>query len=299
MDRRFFSYVDRSFYFFRKGEYIMEIIKIFNNNIALVTNERGRQVIVKGKGISFQKQAGDIIVSSQVEQFFPLSDKETFEKFEELLSDLPIEYLDLSTKIIDQAKLTLGKKLNESIYLSLADHIYGTLSRKKEGIELKNPLLWEIKSFYPDEYQIGEYALAQIKKDFDLTLIQDEAGFIALHLVNAESDYETPDAYMITKLMQELTNIVRYFFQVNFNEDSVYYYRFITHLKFFAQRIVSKTTYEGTEDTEMIDFMKKKYPKSFECVGKIVTHLARNYDYHLSDEECLYLTVHIQKVIYK
>ena len=38
--------------------------------------------------------------------------------------------------------------------------------------------------------------------------------------------------------MQEIENIVRYRFKIEFNEESDYYYRFITHLKFFAQRLV-------------------------------------------------------------
>ncbi|MHC5228532.1 BglG family transcription antiterminator LicT [Enterococcus sp. LJL99] len=275
----------------------MEIIKVINNNVALARNERGKEVIIKGKGLAFQRQAGDIVNKEIVEQFFYLSDKETFERFDELLTEMPIEYLDLAVKIIDQSKLILGKKLNESIYLSLADHIYNTILRKKEGIELKNALLWEIKSFYPDEYKIGKLALSYIKETFDITLAEDEIGFIALHIVNAEVEEGSPDAYKVTKLMQEIANIVRLFFKINFEEDSVYYYRFITHLKFFSQRVIADKTYDSQEDPEMISFMQRKYHRSYLCVEKISEFLLNNYRYQLSDEEGLYLTVHIQKVI--
>ena len=275
----------------------MEIIKIINNNVALARNERGKEVIIKGKGLAFQRQAGDRIQKETVEQFFYLSDKETFERFDELLTEMPIEYLDVAIKIVDQSKLILGKKLNESIYLSLADHIYNTILRKKEGIELKNALLWEIKRYYPDEYEIGQKALTYIKQVFDLSLAKDEAGFIALHIVNAEVEEGSPDAYKVTKLMQEMITIVRLFFKINFDEDSVHYYRFITHLKFFAQRVIADKTYTSQEDPEMISFMKQKYERSYCCVEKISKFLLNNYHYQLSDEEGLYLTVHIQKVI--
>lgn len=275
----------------------VEIIKVINNNVALARNERGKEVIIKGKGLAFQRQAGDIVNKEIVEQFFYLSDKETFERFDELLTEMPIEYLDLAVKIIDQSKLILGKKLNESIYLSLADHIYNTILRKKEGIELKNALLWEIKSFYPDEYKIGKLALSYIKETFDITLAEDEIGFIALHIVNAEVEEGSPDAYKVTKLMQEIASIVRLFFKINFEEDSVYYYRFITHLKFFSQRVIADKTYDSQEDPEMISFMQRKYHRSYLCVEKIAEFLLNNYRYQLSDEEGLYLTVHIQKVI--
>lgn len=280
----------------------MKIIKIINNNVALAENDREKQVIIKGKGIGFQRKPGDFIERSQIEQFFYLSDKEMFERFDELLTEMPLEYLDLSIKIIDQSKLVIGKRLNESIYLSLADHLYNAILRKKEGIELKNPLLWEIKRFYPDEFKMGKQALGYIKEAFDLRLIEDQAGFIALHFVNAQFvnpqlEEESLDAYQVTQMMQEVSNIVRYFFQINFDEESVYYYRFITHLKFFAQRVISNKTYNSDEDSEMITFMKHKYKQAYLCVAKISEFLQTNYHYQLSDEEFLYLTVHIQKVI--
>ena len=43
-------------------------------------------------------------------------------------------------------------------------------------------------------------------------------------------------------------NIIKYTCKVSFDEDSVYYYRFITHLKFFAQRLLTHTEYQSDED---------------------------------------------------
>ncbi|WP_392566952.1 PRD domain-containing protein [Utexia brackfieldae] len=275
----------------------MKIIKVINNNVALAENERGKQVIIKGKGIAFKRQKGEYVDKQVVEQFFHLSDRETFARFEELLTQMPLAYLELAIEIVEQSKLVLGKKLNESIYLSLADHLYNTLTRKKEGIELKNALLWEIKRFYPDEYEIGKRALISIQQTFEMTLAEDEAGFIALHFVNAQSQDGSIDTFKMTQLMQDMSNIVRYFFNINLNEESVYYYRFITHLKFFAQRIVTEKTYNSQEDPDMIVFVQKKYPQAYACVEKMTAFLNHNYHYRLSDEERLYLTVHIQKVI--
>ena len=46
------------------------------------------------------------------------------------------------------------------------------------------------------------------------------------------NEKEVKRVYKITKIMQEILNIVRYNFKISFDEDSVYYYRFISHLKF-------------------------------------------------------------------
>lgn len=81
-------------------------------------------------------------------------------------------------------------------------------------------------------------ALGIIEKKTGVLLPNDEAGFIALHIVNGQLDEDVHDMYEITKIMQEIENIVRYRFKIEFNEESAYYYCFITHLKFFAQRLV-------------------------------------------------------------
>ena len=46
--------------------------------------------------------------------------------------------------------------------------------------------LWEIRRFYSREYQIGQYALQMIRERLQVDLPEDEAGFIALHFINAE-----------------------------------------------------------------------------------------------------------------
>ena len=79
-----------------------------------------------------------------------------------------------------------------------------------------------------------------INQTFKVELPEDEIGFITLHIVNAEMDNENLKQTMeVTKLMQEISNIVRYYFSVEFNTESVYYYRFITHLKFIAHRLLA------------------------------------------------------------
>ena len=212
----------------------MKIEKILNNN-AVVIKENDNEKIVMGCGIAYKKRVGDEVPEDKIDKIFLLSNKEINNKFQELVSDIPMEYVELGEKIITFAKTQLGKKLNDTIYISLVDHIYTAITRFLEGIEVKNALLWEIKRFYKDEYPIGLTALDLIEEIFSVRLPKDEAGFIALHIVNAEMDgneKEVKRVYKITKIMQEILNIVRYNFKISFDEDSVYYYRFISHLKF-------------------------------------------------------------------
>ena len=141
--------------------------------------------------------------------------------------------------------MRLGKKMNDMVYISLIDHVHTAIVRFLEGVTVKNVLLWDIRRFYKEEYQIGLWALHLIEERFKVRLPEDEAGFIALHLANAQMDEKVMhNMYEITRIMQEIVNIVKYYFHVSFDEDDVYYYRFITHLKFFAKRLTEKATYE-------------------------------------------------------
>jgi beta-glucoside operon transcriptional antiterminator len=279
----------------------MKIEKILNNN-AVVIKEDDNEKIVMGCGIAFKKKIGDDVPEDKVDKIFLLSNKEVNNKFQELISDIPMEYVELGEKIIVLAKTQLGKRISDKIYISLVDHIYTAIIRFLEGIEVKNPLLWDIKRFYKDEYPIGLKALDMIEEKFGVRLLDDEAGFIALHIVNAEMNGDKDEVkrtYKITKVIQEISNIVKYNFKITFDEDSVYYYRFISHLKFFADRLFSKRTYKDENNDDLFGIIRSKYKSSFECVEKISKFIEEKYNYSVSDEEKLYLTIHIERVVYK
>lgn len=273
----------------------MNIEKILNNNVVVSLDDKGKEVIVMGRGIAFQKKVGMVVEKDKVEKIFTLSNKELSDKYKQLLLEVPVEYVILTEKIISYAKLKLGKKLNESIHISLADHIASAVGRYKEGIQLRNPLLWDIKRIYKDEFSIGKESINMINNDLNVELSEDEAAFIALHIVNAELNEEMPKVMDMTKVMQEILNIVKYHFKIDFNEESLSYYRFITHLKFFAQRLFNGNAYKDKED-ELFEMIKRKYLKSYECVKKIDKFIKEKYKYELTKEEKLYLTIHIERV---
>lgn len=280
----------------------MQIHKILNNNVIVVLDEDNREQVVMGRGLAFKKKCGDDIDRTQIDKVFTMNNPDTSNKFQELVANIPMDYMLLVENIITYAKTHIGKKINDTIYISLVDHIFMSIKRYQEGIKVKNALLWDIKRFYKDEYGIGLKALEMIKEQTKIQLPEDEAGFIALHFVNAQME-ENPDKvedmYTITKVMQEITNIVKYFFHIEFDEESVYYYRFITHLKFFAQRMVTHRQYEQEEGDDLLEIIKLKYKNAYECVKKIKKYINEKYSYALSDEEMLYLTIHIARVVYK
>lgn len=278
----------------------MNIYKIFNNNAVVIKDENGVEKVVMGCGLAFKKKNGDELDESKIDKIFVLPDPLINNRFQELVASIPIEYVELGEEIIEYGAKVLEVDLNDTIYLSLIDHLYSAVKRFGQGIVIKNAILWDIKKFYKKEFEVGLKALEMIEKKFFVRLPEDEAGFVAIHLVEAVTRKGGGEILQVAEIISEITSIVSYHFHIVYNEDSLYYFRFITHLKFFAHRLLEGKTYlEDDKDDDLFLIIKKKYMNSYECTEKICEFLKKKYKYIVSNDERLYLTLHIERVIYK
>lgn len=128
-----------------------------------------------------------------------------------------------------------------------------------------------------------------------MDLRNDEAGYIAMHFINAQIDNDMDDIYMITKVVGEVLDIVQTHFRMVLNDEDYNYQRFQTHLKFFAQRLLMGNLYYEQDDG-LYEVIRERYPDVYECVQKIVMHIVKEYRYNMSKEEMLYLMIHIERV---
>ncbi len=220
----------------------------------------------------------------------------TRSKFEKLVEEIPYEYVSYTDEIVREATETLGMELNKNIYITLTDHLHFAIERYRRNITFQNALLWEIKRFYSREYEVGLKAVELLKEREGVALSVDEAAFIALHIVNAEMDINLSRTLSVPGMIKDLLNIVRYTFHVDLDEEGLSYERFVTHLKFFIQRTLKRQCYP-TEELELYELYRKKAPKSYECAKKIKKYMEEKTDTEVTDEEMMYLTVHISRVI--
>ncbi|WJY16762.1 transcriptional antiterminator BglG [Pectobacteriaceae bacterium CE90] len=273
----------------------MKIAKILNNNVVTVIDEHHSEQVVMGRGLGFKKQIGDDVDNTLVEKVFELRSSELTSRLSELLAGIPLEVITTADKIITLAKTRLSGQLQNSIYISLTDHCNFAIERHKQGVDIRNVLLWEIKQLYQKEFAVGLEALDIIEQRLGIRLPEDEAGFIALHLVNAQLDSHMPEVIQITKIMQEILNIVKYQLNIDYNEQAFSYHRFVTHLKFFAQRVMGHNTV-FSNDESLHDVVKEKYSQAYHCAEKIQSHIIQQYCYTLTKEELMFLTIHIERV---
>lgn len=275
----------------------MKIKKVFNNNVLLAEDDQQLEMILLGVGIAFGKKAGDDVELSKIDKRFIIESDETKQKFVELLRDVPINHLELTSKIIKQAETELNTTFNDSLYIGLTDHINYSLFRVKQGMALKNALMWEVKKFYPREFLAAMNALKTIEYYENVKLPEDEASFIALHFVNAQQDGEAMKLTVeATEIIQSILNIVKFHYCIELDETSLNYSRFVTHIRYFIRRFVNQEIAAADEDEFLFLQVKEKYPNAYNCSLKVKKYLESKFNMPITNDELLYFMLHINRV---
>lgn len=274
----------------------MVIEKVLNNNMVISRNQDGREVILKGKCIGFNRKKGDCVEPAQVERIFVPNDKNEIKRFQDFFAKLPQEYWEIAEQMTAYAREKCELSVSERVLLPICDHLSGAVERYQKGLTLKNPMLWEVKHLYPREYMVGDYGIGLVKKRFGILMEPDEAAFLAFHYVCAQlGEGGEGDLENITSLIRDIREIVEASYQIRLDEESWDYQRFMTHLKFFAKRMFGQGQSTSGDD-EWFFLIREKYPGAYRCIVKIADYIHDTYHYELNREEMLYLMIHIEKI---
>lgn len=275
----------------------MIVEKVLNNNVVVSIDPTTRkEVILMGSGIAFNKKPGQLIDTKRIEKTFIVDDENLGNKIKKLINQIPEGIFELTDEIITNAIVELNVELDKQVYVSLADHISFAVKRFKKGITIKNELLSEIRRVHRKEFRVSLWAVDYINKKLDVQLPEDEAGFIALHFVNASYKETTMKSVESTNIIKNILNIIKYHFSIELDEDDLNYDRLLTHLKYFAKRIVNNNQY-NSNDSNFAKVISSTYPEAYGCAIKIGEYISINNNYEVNDDELVYLTMHIQRVI--
>lgn len=141
-----------------------------------------------------------------------MQDKDTTNESTRVYLDLSPAETEIILDIIKHGQEVLGTNFDTAFYIALADHLHYTLQRTRENITIQNPLSWEIRKFFPKEYQLGRDALKIIFEKLGVILHDEEISSIALHFINAQKDSGMVEQnYQISKIVMDILGIVRLF----------------------------------------------------------------------------------------
>ena len=274
----------------------MKVVRVFNNNAVLVENEANEEMVLIGKGIAFAKKTGDLINEELIQKKFVFENSQLNEKLAKLFNEVPVKYIELTLDIVEMAGKELNTKFNSNIYIDLADHIAYAVERCSNNETIKNALLWEIKKFYPNEFAAAMKALEMIRYETNIEMTEDEAGFIALHFVNGQSEGELmAQTVAVTKIVEDILHIVEYHFHFKIDETSLNYIRFVTHIQYFARRLFAKEVIDDGDDI-LFEQIKNRYQDSYNCSLKVKKYIGSNYHIDISNDELVYFILHINRV---
>lgn len=273
-----------------------KITSIINNNF-IATMKDGKEVIFAGKGIAFGKKIGAEVDEFKIEKIFSLEDDTQKQRFANLTESIPENILNLTVKVVKIIERSSQLQLNTVTFMALADHIAFAIERFNTEQVLPNKLLNEVKRFYPFEIELGKKAIAVIYEETGICLNEDEAGFIAIHLINSSETCDNNGIQQL-KMIKDIITIIQDYFEIQFDEDSFYYQRFVTHLKFFVFRIYQEKEKEmNIRDDFFYRVSKVQYPEIHKCVNLINEYLDYNYQLQMATEEKGYLVIHLSGLL--
>lgn len=275
----------------------MTVAKVLNNSLVLSSTADHDEVIVMGKGIGFNSKVGDTLDASQIEKIFIVQGSQTRRDYLRVIENAPESLLPLVQELLDRASAQLNSRLSEQLFFTLVDHISFAVERFTKGIAIQNRLLFEVKRFYPREFAVAQQAVRQLNQQLNIDLPEEEAGNIAFHLVNGQTDVQNMETTLLSvKMLKDIFNIIKYHFRVEINRDSLNYQRFLTHLQFFIQRMV-----EGRQIANKDDFIftqvKTEYPDHYRASQLIGEYVFNLLQVSLTNDELLYLIIHLVRIV--
>ncbi len=268
----------------------MKVLKAINNNVVSCVDDDGKELVVMGRGLGFHAKPGDLMDPAKAEKIFRMDSPENITRLKELMARLPENLLELSSSIIDYADQMLGRRLNESAYLTLTDHIQFAIERSRLGLDLHNALDTEVKVFYPEEFAVGQHSLNLIRQELGVDLPQDEAASIALHIVNAEYTGSMNTTMRVAHVLQPMLSIIESWPGIQLDKNHLFYDELIVHLKFLAMQAFSCEE-KKYADNSLADAVKRSIPVAFACAHAVATCLSKQGGRAVSAVEQAYLAI--------
>jgi mannitol operon transcriptional antiterminator len=93
----------------------------------------------------------------------------------------------LTRKIIEKAEIELGIYLedDEQLLVGLVRHLEPTIHRIKLDLDIRNPLLEEIKENYADLFEVSKKCAQILAEEENIEVPESEAAYLAMHLGSA------------------------------------------------------------------------------------------------------------------
>lgn len=113
-----------------------------------------------------------------------ISQPNLLKNIEDYHSYIDHHILELSTNILEaiERKLQLGINHDQELILGICLHLKPAIHRHVHGMNMRNPLLEDIKVNYPIAFEAGIIASMVIREELGIDINENEIGYLALHI---------------------------------------------------------------------------------------------------------------------
>lgn len=269
------------------------VIKVLNNNGVLVYDmKREEEAILLGSGIGFGKHVNERFERDENTKRYTIVDREEKRRTgRQVLSGMDPAFLELAGKVVDLAGQELGT-LNPNILIPLADHIAVAVERMQNGILLKNPFHKDIHVLYPEEYQIALAARDMITSAAGCLLLDDEVGYIALHIRAGRMDEKLEDSLQMVTLIRLVVSMAEDEMKIKLDPHSFMFERFAAHLRYLLVRIRDREPVT----LDMDEYARTQFPESYRLAGKICARIGEELQKPVPREAVGHLAIHMERL---
>lgn len=277
----------------------MIVQKKINNNVAICTDGNQRELIAFGKGIGFPETPYELKDLRKIERTF----YDVNEQYISLLNDIPYDLIQFTAQMILEVQDKLSYDTNANLALTLADHIAFAIERSQKGIYVRMPSIYELEISYPVEIEIAKEFVTAIKRNFHVNLPKNEVQGIAMHLINARGDsvlQEKTSYYEehYEEILQQTTALIELSFDIRVQKDTFNYARFATHIQYLLKRVYEQNYIESS-NVQLYEKLREEFQDISACVDRICEYYEQSWSLKLSQEEKLYLIMHVNRVCSK
>ncbi|WP_296498672.1 PRD domain-containing protein [uncultured Actinomyces sp.] len=273
----------------------MEILRVLNNNVVLARDEIGREAILTGRGLGFQRKRGQDVDASLISRRYILADNA--QSVAEVIAGIPLERLALIERVFRKAARGLNTDVPSSTLIAVVDHINQAMERVRQGLAMDYPLRAEVAHLHPEELQLAEAMVEEINAAQEVQLPGGEAVALALHLFTAAIGAPSAQAASEqSRLIGQVMGLLEKSFGEAFDADSVNAARFAVHLRYFLVRARTAVQIEDGTSSLVAEALRTSDPDAYRVARRIRDLLEIRLNTIVTDDETAYLALHIARL---
>ena len=268
---------------------------MLNNNVVLARDEIGREAILTGRGLGFQRKRGQDVDASLISRRYIPADNA--QSVAEVIAGIPLERLALIERVFRKAARGLNTDVPSSTLIAVVDHINQAMERVRQGLAMDYPLRAEVAHLHPEELQLAEAMVEEINAAQEVQLPGGEAVALALHLFTAAIGAPSAQAASEqSRLIGQVMGLLEKSFGEAFDADSVNAARFAVHLRYFLVRARTTVQIEDATSSLVAEALRISDPDAYRVARRIRDLLEIRLNTIVTDDETAYLALHVARL---